>query len=96
MAKPIDLFINLRVFFYKSVGRGNVGFWLVVIEVANKIVDGILWKIRPKFGIELSSKGFIVGDDEGGLAGFLYKVSHSEGFTGACNSEENLFFLARI
>ena len=64
MAKLIDLFIDAGIFLDVSVGGGNVGFWLVVIIVTDKIGDGIMRKKLFEFAAKLCGKRFIVGNDE--------------------------------
>ena len=53
MAQAVNFFINLRVLFYVSVAAGNIGFWLVVVKIAHKIVDFVTWKELRKLTIEL-------------------------------------------
>ncbi len=63
MAQSIYFFVNFGIFFDKGVGGSDVGFWLVIIKVANKIVNGVFWKVRSEFGVKLGGEGFVVADD---------------------------------
>lgn len=95
MAKAVDLLINFGIFLYKGIGGGNVGLWLVVVEIANKVVHGIIWEVGSELGVKLSRKGFVMRDDEGWFAGLLDEIRHGKGFTRAGDPKEDLLFLAR-
>ena len=54
----------LRILFDESVGAGNVGFGLIVIEVADEIFDRVLGKEPFELRVKLRRQGFVVGDDQ--------------------------------
>ena len=91
VAQAVDLVINGGIFFDVGVGRSDVGFGLVIVEVADEIVDLVFREELAELGIELSGKGFIVGENEGGALVILDDVRHGEGLAGAGDAQESLF-----
>jgi hypothetical protein len=51
MTQPIYLFVDLTVFFDVGITAGNVGFRLVVVEVAYKVMDGIVREKVLELGV---------------------------------------------
>ena len=67
MAQLVYLIINGRILFNVGVRGRNVGFGLVVVVIAHKILHRILRKKLFELGIELGGQGFVVGNDKGRL-----------------------------
>ena len=44
MAHPIDLFVDQRVLLDIGIGCRYVGLWLVVVVVADEVVNGVIGK----------------------------------------------------
>ena len=63
MAETVDFFVDGAIFFDVSIGAGDVCFWLVVIEIRDKIVDFVFRKELAKFGIKLSSESLVMRQD---------------------------------
>ena len=51
---PVDLFINGRVFLDITIGRGEIGFRLIVVVITDKILHRVLGEELRKLSIELS------------------------------------------
>jgi len=67
MAQLVYLIINGRILFNVGVRGRNVGFGLVVVVIAHKILHRILRKKLFELGIKLGGQGFVVGNDKGRL-----------------------------
>ena len=63
MTQAVDLIINGGVFFNIGVGRGDVGFGLVVVEVGDEIVHFVFREELAKLGVKLGGEGFVMGED---------------------------------
>ena len=83
MAHFFDFVVDGTVFFNVGIGGGDVGLGLVVVEVGDKVVDGVIGKKLLELGEELGGEGFIVGEDEGRAAVVLDDVGHGEGLARA-------------
>ncbi len=73
-----------------GVRRCNVGFRLVVVVVADKILDGIIREKSFEFGSQLAGQGLVVGNDQGGPLDTLDDIGHGEGFAGAGDAQQGL------
>src|SRR5215813_514144 len=67
MAHLIDVLIDCRIFFNVGIRSWDVGFWLIVIVVADKILHRIVRKELRKFAVELRCQRLIGGKDQGRL-----------------------------
>src|SRR5438445_10798007 len=59
MPQPLDLLVYGRVFLYVGVGRGDVGLGLVVVVVANEVLDGVVREALLDFVGELRAQGLV-------------------------------------
>jgi hypothetical protein len=51
VTQPVDLFVDLAVFFDIGITAGNVGFRLVVVEVAYKVMDSVVREKVLELGV---------------------------------------------
>lgn len=96
VAEAVDFVIDGGIFFDVGVGRGDVGFRLIIVEVGDEIMDFVFWEKFAKFGIELGGEGFIMGEDEGRALVILNQVRHGKSFSGTSHAEEGLFLDAGV
>src|ERR1700689_1309870 len=89
-AQLVELIVDGGLFFDVGVARRDVGFRLVVIVIADKILDGVIGKERAKFVEKLGGQSFIVRQDDGGAIDFLDPLRHGECFAGAGDAENDL------
>ena len=90
MAQHVDLFVDRCRFFDVGIGDGDVGFGLVVVVITNEIFDGVVGEEFPQLVTELSGKGFVVGEDEGGFANLRDRGGNGESFPGSCGPQQGL------
>ena len=90
MAQLVDLVVDGRILFDVRVRAGNVGFRLVVVVIADEILDGVVGEERAELLVELGGERLVVGDDERGAAGGLDDLGNGEGLAGSRHPQENL------
>ena len=59
-SQTLNLLVDRRVLFDVSVAPWNICFWLVIIEVAHKVLHRIMRKELPKLGVKLRRQSLIV------------------------------------
>ena len=94
MPHPVDLFVDLALFFNEGVGAGDVGLWLVVVVVGHEVFDGVFGEEPFEFAVKLGRQSFVGCKDDRGALGFLDHFGHGEGFAGACGAQEDLVAVA--
>ena len=96
VAHPVDLLVNLALFFDIGVGAGDIGLWLVVVVVRDEIFDRVFGEKPLKLAEELRCEGFIGGQDDRRALGFLNDLGHREGFSGPGCAQQNLIAFAVV
>ena len=61
VAQFVDIVVDGRVFFDIGIGRGDVGFRLIIIIITDEIFHGVVRKQSPEFAVQLGGQSFIVG-----------------------------------
>ena len=90
MPKLVYLIVNRSVFFYISVCRRYICLGLVIIVVTYEIFNRVFWEELFKLAIKLSGKCFVVGYNKRWLLKVGYHISHSKGFSRACDTKQGL------
>ena len=90
----VDLIVDRRFLLDVGVGRGDVGLGLVVVVVADEILDGVLRKETSELLIELRRKRLVVGQNERRTVQPLDDLRHREGLAGTRDAEQHLMLLA--
>ena len=65
VAQAVKLFVDFGILLDVSVAVRDVRFRLIVIVIADEIMDGVVGKKFFEFFIELGGEGFVVGDNQG-------------------------------
>ena len=89
-AEFVKVVVDGEVFFDISVGRGNVGFGLIVVIVGDVVLHRVVGEEALHLGVELGRQRFVVGKDKGGFTNIGNDVGDGEGFSRACHAEEHL------
>ena len=71
MPEPVDLVVARRVLLDVRVAAGQVRLGLVVVEIADEVLDLVLREELAELGIELRGERLVVGQDEGRLVVLL-------------------------
>ena len=96
MAHPVDLFVNLALFLDVGVGPRDIGFRLVVVVVADKILDRVVREEPLELPIKLRGERLVRGQNDRGALRLFNDLRHGEGLTGARRAQENLIPLPII
>ncbi len=67
VAEPVDLVVARRVLLDVGVAPGQVRLGLVVVEVADEVLDRVLREELAELGVELGGERLVVGEDQGRL-----------------------------
>ena len=83
VAEPVDLVVARRVLLDVRVAARQVGLGLVVVEVADEVLDLVLREELAELGVELRGKRLVVGEDQGRLVVRLDDLRKRVGLAGA-------------
>jgi len=90
VAEAIDLVVAARVLLDVRVAPRQVGLGLVVVEVADEVLDGVVREELAELGVELRSQRLVVGDDERGLPVPGDDLRQGERLAGAGDAQKGL------
>src|SRR5438445_12934958 len=76
--QTVDLVVNRGFFFDVGVGRGDIGLRLVVVVVADEILDGAFRKKSSKLVVELRRQRFVVREYQRRTVHLLDDLRHGE------------------
>ena len=90
MAQAVYLVIHAGVFLYVGVGRGHVGFGLVVVVVAHEIFHPIVGEELSHLVGELGGERLVGRDHEGGALDLLYRPGDGRALAAARDALQGL------
>ena len=90
MAQALDLVVDRAVFLDVRVGRRDVRFGLIVVEVRNEILDRVVWKELAELGAELGGERLVVAQHQRRLLHELDHARHRHRFAASGNAQERL------
>ncbi len=93
---PVDLVVDRRFLLDVRVGRRDVGFRLVVVVVADEVLDGVLGKEPAELLIELRGERLVVGHDEGRTIHLRDALRHGERLARPGHAEQDLRLVAAV
>ncbi len=96
MAHAVDLLIDGAVLLDIGVGAGDIGFRLVIVVIADEILDRVLRKELLELGIELGRQGLVGGQDQGRALGAGDHLGHGEGLARAGDAKQHLVALLGV
>ena len=94
MAQLVDHLVYRRIFLNVGIAGWDISFRLIVVVVAYKIFNGIIWKKLFEFIVKLSRKGFVRGKDQGRLIDPGYDMGHGKRFAGAGYPQKDIVAFA--
>ncbi len=95
-AQALDLLVDRGVLLDVGVARGDVGLGLVVVVVADEVLDRVLREEGLELGVELGRQGLVVADDQHRPLAARDDVGHREGLARAGDPEQRLVAVARL
>src|SRR6185437_9169459 len=93
-AQLVQLVVDRGLLLNICIARGDIGFRLVIIVVADEIFDGILRKKRPELVEKLRRERLIVRQDDGRPIDRLDYLRHRERLARAGDAQQHLVPLA--
>ncbi len=87
---PIDLLVDGRFFLDVGIGGRDVGLGLVVVVIADEVLDGVLREEPAELLVELRGQRLVVDHHEGGPVDRLDDLGHREGLAGSRHAQQHL------
>ena len=87
---PVDLVVDRRLLLDVRIGRGHVRFRLVVVVVADEVLDGVLGEEAAEFLEQLCCQRLVVHHHQRRAVHSGNGVRHRERLSGAGNAEQDL------
>ena len=94
--QPVDLVVAARVLLDVGVAPGQVRLGLVVVEVADEVLDGVVREELAELGVELRGERLVVGDHERRPVGLLDDRRHREGLARPGGAQQRLVALSAL
>jgi hypothetical protein len=96
VAHAVDLLVDRAVLLYVGVGARDVGFRLVVVVIADEVLDRVLREEALHLAVELGGQGLVGGQDQGRALGGLDDLGHGEGLARAGDAQQHLVVLPAL
>ena len=87
---PVDLVVDRRFLLDVGVAGRDVGLGLVVVVVADEVLDGVVGEEPPELLVELRRQRLVVGHHQGRAVHPGDDLGHGEGLAGAGHAEQRL------
>ena len=94
MAHAVDLLVDRAVLLDIGVGPRHVGFRLIVVVVADEILDRVVRKELLHLAVELGGQRLVRRQDQGRLLHRLDHLGHGEGLARPGDAEQDLVAFA--
>ena len=96
MTQLFDLVIDGAVLLDVGIGGGDVGFRLVVVVVADKVLHRVFREKLLELAAQLGRQRFVVGQHQGGAVQPLDDIGHGKGFAAAGHALQRLHPVAGL
>ena len=93
VAHAVDLLVDVGFFLDVGVGARHVRFGLVIVVVADEILDRVLREELAELAVELRGERLVRREDERGALHLLDHLRHGEGLARAGDAEQDLVLL---
>ena len=90
VAHAVDLLVDRGILLDVGVGARDIGLRLVVIVIADEILDRVVGKEAPELAVELRRQRLVGRQDQGRALGLLDHLRHGEGLARAGDAEQHL------
>ena len=91
---PVDLVVDRRFLLDVGVAGRDVGLGLVVVVVADEVLDGVVGEEAPELLVELRRQRLVVGHDQRRPVHPGDDLGHGEGLARAGDAEQRLMAIA--
>ena len=96
MAQTIDLVINLAIFFNIGIATGNICLWLIIVKIADKIVNFIIGEKRLEFTVQLCRQRLVMREYECRHIPISDDIRHRKSLTRPRHTKKRLLSLAGV
>ena len=96
MAQAINLFVDSRILFDVGIARSDVSFWLVIIKIADEIMNFVVGEKLFEFAEQLGSESFVVRQNQRRHVPLSDNIRHCKSFTATRHAEQHLLALAVV
>ncbi len=96
MAELVDLVVDVRVFRDVGIASRDVRLGLVVVVIADEVLDGVVGEELLELGAKLGRERLVVREDERWPAGLLDDVGNAERLAGAGDAQQRLVAVAPV
>ena len=96
MTQLFDLVVDGAVLLDVGIGGGDVGFRLVVVVVADKVLHRVFREKLLELAAQLGRQRFVVGQYQGGAVQPLDDIGHGKGFAAAGHALQRLHPVAGL
>ena len=90
MPELVELLVDVRVLLDVGVGARHVGLGLVVVVVADEVLDRVVREELLELGRELRGQRLVVGDHKGRPLDSFYNAGHRERLAAAGDAHQGL------
>ena len=94
MAQLVYLLVDIRFLLDVRVRGREIGLGLVVVVVADEVLDGVVREVLLELGAELGCQGLVVAHHQSRPLHLFDDVSHREGLAAAGDTEKGLLLVA--
>ena len=88
--QAVDVLVDLRVFFDVDVALRDVGFRLIVVVIADEVVDGVSRKEAAELLVKLGGERLVVRQDQRRLADLRDHICGGERLAAARDPQQGL------
>jgi hypothetical protein len=88
--QPLDLLVDARILLDERVGARDVGLGLVVIEVADEVLDGVVGEKALELRVKLRGQRFVVRNHQRGPVHVLDDIGDRERLARAGHTQQDL------
>ena len=93
MPQLIYFIIDGSILLYIGICRGNIGLWLIIIIIADKIAYIIIWEKSFELTGQLGGQSLVVGNHQGRPLHLLNQLGYGKGFACTSSSQQYLSLL---
>ena len=86
----LDVLVDSRVFFNEEVALRHIGLRLVVVVVADEILNRVLRKKLPELAVQLGCQGLVGRKNDGRAAQAGNHIGHGESFARTGHTQQGL------
>ena len=84
------MFVYGGILLYIGIGLRHISFRLIVIVVADEILNRVMGKKGFELAVKLRGEGFVGSDNKGWFLDSRYHIGNSKGLSGPRYANQNL------